>query len=120
EVPDFRSLPGRDNFAYVLTPWKNRETAPRAYAESLLGAMPLAGVLFADYGPWSMIHYLQVVDKQRPDVELVMLREKPTQVPEILSRRLRGALYLADTGRYYDLDGISRYFDIVPDGPIFR
>ena len=83
-------------------------------------AMPQGGVLFADYLPWSMLHYLQVVDGQRPDVEVVILREIPTQVPEILTRRLRGALYLADTYKYYDVEGISRYFDIVPEAPLYR
>lgn len=120
DVPDFRPLPGRDNFAYALTPWKHHETAPRAYAEAMFAAVGRGGVLFADYGPWAMLHYLQEVEHARPDVELVLLRGKRTQVAQILSRRTRQGMFLADTYRYYDLPGIEAHFELIPAGPIFR
>jgi hypothetical protein len=119
-LPDFRPLPGRDNLAYVLTPWKQGETAPRAYAQAMLDAVPQGGVLFADYGPWAMLHYLQVVERARPDVEVVLLRGKASQMPEILSRAGARPMFLADTYRYYDLEGILEHFYVIPQRGIFR
>lgn len=119
-VPDFRPLPGRDNFAYVLSPWKHKEVGARAYGEGMLRALPAGSVLFADYAPWAVLRYLQVVERARPDVEVVHLETEPTQVPLILTYRDKPNLFLADTYRYYDLDGIRQHFDIVPAGPIYR
>lgn len=54
----------------------------------------------------------------RPDVELVQL--SGDQVSLILQYRDRPYLFLADTYRYYDLEGIGRHFEIEPYGPIYR
>jgi hypothetical protein len=119
-VPNFRPLPGRDNFAYVLSPWKHNETGARAYGEQMLRALPPGSVLFSDYGPWAVIRYLQVVEHARPDVELILLGSADSQVGAILPHRHAPNVFLADTYRYYDLAGIREHFDIVPAGPIYR
>jgi Protein O-mannosyl-transferase TMEM260-like len=119
-VPDFRPLPGRDNFTYVLSPWKQNEVGARAYGEAMLQALPEGSVLFADYGPWAVLRYLQVVEHARPDIEVVHLETEPTQVPLMLTYSGKPNLFLADTYRYYDLDGIRQHFDLVPAGPIYR
>jgi len=119
-VPDFRPLAGRDNFAYVLSPWKQSEDGARQFGRAVLSALPPNGVLFADYSIWAVIRYLQDVEGQRSDIELVELHGQATQVSTILSYRDRRPLFLADTYRYYDLDGIRRHFQIVPTGPIYR
>jgi len=119
-IPDFRPLPGRDNFAYVLSPWKQNETGARRYGEQMLQALPEGSVLFADYGPWAVVRYLQVVEHARPDVVVVELASSGAQVALILEHGEKPNLFLADTYRYYNLDGIQHYFDIVPAGPIYR
>jgi hypothetical protein len=117
-VPDFRPLPGRDNFVYVLAPWKHNETGARPFGEERLNALPPDSILFADYSIWAVIRYLQEVEGQRPDVNLVYLAGLSTQVETILPYSHRPNLFLADTYQYYDLEGISEYFFIGPDGPV--
>lgn len=119
-VPDFRPLPGRDNLTYVLSPWKQNETGAREFGERILRALPPGGTLLADYSIWAVVHYLQVVERQRPDVTLVRLPGAEEQVPFILAYRSTPDLFLADTYRYYDVEGIQEHFDLVAAGPIFR
>ncbi len=117
-LPGFRPLPGRDNLTYVLSPWKHRETGARRFGESILAALPPDSVLFADYSIWAVIRYLQVVEGACPDVELVQL--SGDQVSLILQYQNRPHLFLADTYRYYDVEGIRQHFDILPYGPIYQ
>lgn len=117
-LPGFRPLPGRDNLTYVLSPWKHQETGAREFGERILSALPPDSVLFADYSIWAVIQYLQVVEGARPDVEVVQLAGD--QVSPILQYRDRPDLFLADIYRYYDLEGIRRYFEIQPYGPVYR
>jgi hypothetical protein len=117
-LPDFRPLPGRDNLAYVLSPWKHHETGAREFGKEVLGTLPPNSVLFADYSLWSIFNYLQVIEGARPDVILVKLdQDQPAMIQEY---RSNPNLFLADTYRYYDLEGIQRHFDIIPDGLIYR
>ncbi len=117
-LPGFRPLPGRDNLTYVLSPWKHHETGARQFGESILATLPPNSVLFADYSIWAVIRYLQAVEGARLDVELVQLAGD--QVSLVLQYRDRPHLFLADVYRYYDLEGIGRYFEIRPFGPIYR
>jgi hypothetical protein len=118
-LPDFRLLPGRDNLTYVLSPWKRQETGAREFGEEILSALPPDSVFFADYSIWAIVNYLQVVENARPDVGLVKL-DSENQPATILSYRSYPDLFLADTYRYYDLEGIQQHFEIVPEGPIYR
>ncbi len=118
-VPDFRPLPGRDNLRYVLSPWKQDETGARDLGEGMLAAMPPGGVLFADYSLWAVVQYLQVVEGQRPDVELVLLTGRD-QLATILAYQAHPNLFLADTYRYYDLQHIQERFELEPAPPIYR
>ncbi len=115
-----RPLPGRDAATYLFSPWKHTERGARILGEQILQALPPDSVLFADYSIWSVIRYLQMVEQARPDVELVQLPPPPEQVPLILSYSGR-LLFLADVyPRYYDLEGISQYFDIAPLEPVYQ
>lgn len=118
-LPGFRPLPGRDNLVYVLSPWKHRETGARTFGEAVLEALPADSVLFADYSIWAVTRYLQVVEKARPDVELIQLPGSGEQVALLLQYRDRPNLFLADTYRYYNVEEIGKYFEIVPYGPIY-
>ncbi len=117
-LPGFRPLPDRDNLTYVLSPWKHHETGAPEFGERILSALPPDSVLFADYSIWAVIRYLQIVEDARPDVELVQLRGD--QASLILQYQDRPHLFLADVYRYYDLEGIGRYFEIQPAGPVYR
>jgi len=117
-LPDFRPLPGRDNLTYVLSPWKHHETGAREFGEGVLRTLPPNSVLFADYSLWAIFNYLQVIEGARPDVTLVILDQDQAAV--IQEYRSNPNLFLADTYRYYDLEGIQRHFEIVPEGLIYR
>lgn len=119
-VPGFRELPGRDNVAYVLAPWKHNETGARSLGESILAALPPHSILFADYSIWAVIRYLQVVEGARPDVQLVELPGAGAHQQLPLIQTYRGELFLADVNRYYDVNEIEKFFVIVPAPPVYR
>ncbi|MEJ5310693.1 MAG: DUF2723 domain-containing protein [Anaerolineae bacterium] len=121
-VPGFRELPGRDNFTFVLSPWKHTETQAREFAESMLDALPQDGVLLADYSLWSMIRYLQVIEGQRPDVTLVRMpfAGSHAQVPLLEQYISQPNVFIADTWRYYDMQEIEARFEVIPVPPIYR
>lgn len=123
DLPGFRPLPGRDNFAFALAPWKCQARGARELGERMLRALPEDSVLFADYSLWSIVRYLQEIEGQRADVSLVELPGvgSGTQVDLIRAYgRDHDALYLADTWRYYEIDRIEQYYDIVPEPPVYR
>lgn len=119
-VPDFRALPGRDNFAYVLSPWKQNESGARPFGENILNALPQNSVLFADYSIWAVVRYLQAVEGQRTDVTLVNLTSPTPQTEAIGAYSQQKNLFLADNNRYYDIAGIGQDFEIVPSGPVYQ
>jgi hypothetical protein len=120
QVPGFRSLPGRDNLRYVLSPWKFQETGARPFGEGILAALPPGSQLFADYSIWTILNYLQVVERQRPDVRIYNLTEAEDDRAYIEAQAEGVNLFLADTNQYYDMPGIEAAFDVLPEGPIYR
>jgi len=120
EVPDFRPLPGRNNFEYVLSPWKQNETGAREFGVSVLDSLPTKSILIADYSIWAVIRYLQVVDGYRRDVNLIKLPGYGDQVELVLKYKDCSDVYFPDTYRYYNLEEIDKYFMIIPEGRIFR
>jgi hypothetical protein len=122
DLPGFRPLPGRDNYVFALSPWKFQETGARELGESMLAALPEGSVFFADYSLWSIVRYLQVVEGQRPDVSLVNLPLSGGGQVETIAEYAKDyhSLYLADVWRYYDIEGIEVYFDIVLTPPVYR
>lgn len=118
-VPDFRTLNGRDNLRYVLQPWKFQETGARAVAQSLLDDTPTNGVLFADYSLWAMARYMTEVEHQRSDITLVNLTNEESQLAAIQRFANSRPLILADTYRYYDLTSIEKFYSISPHGTVF-
>ncbi len=121
-LPGFREVGGRDNLTYVLSPWKHTETGARALGESILNTLPPDSALLADYGIWSIVNYLQVVEGRRLDVTLIQMPAVGAgkQLPLILSQRDARNLFIADINRYYDATEIETRFNIAPAGPIYR
>lgn len=119
DVPDFRSLPGRDNFGYVLTPWKQNETGAREFGEAIVAHLPEDSVFFADYSIWAIVRYIQEVEGRRLDVELVNLTGA-NQVAEMLARNDGRPLLLGDVNHYYDMAGIETHFRVEARGPVYQ
>jgi transmembrane protein TMEM260 (protein O-mannosyltransferase) len=120
-LPGFREIGGRDNLVYVLSPWKQNETGARVFGETILDSMPHNSILFADYSIWAIVNYLQVVEGQRVDIDLVELSSADSgqQLPAILAHSDL-PLFLADTGRYYDMAAIQQYYTLEPTGVVYR
>ena len=118
-----RSLPGRDPVTYYLWPPKTGYMGAREYADAAIGALPVGAVVVADWLPYQVLRYVQVVEGERPDLRLEMinagderqvrfLREQPETTP----------LYLADASPlpYYELDGIRACHDVLRIGVVYR
>lgn len=120
-MPGFRQIGNRDNLTYVLSPWKQSETGARVFGENILDSLPRNSVLFADYSIWAIVNYLQVVEGQRLDIDLVELSPANSgqQLPAILAHSDR-PLFVADIGRYYDMAAIQQYFSVQPAGAVYR
>lgn len=114
-----RQLPGRDIAVYLFSPWKQNETGPRQLGETILAALPGGATLIAEYNVHSILYYLQSVEGQRPDVQLILL--DPLRQEEMFCQRAkRDPLYIPQPDRYYDLEVIRRCYTIVPAGPVMR
>jgi len=116
-----RNLPGRDSLDFHLWPPKRGHVGARQFAEQALAQIPANGVLIIDWTPMAPLRHLQSVEQQRLDVTLVSMPPFEEQVPTALQyAQTERALFLGNTGRYYDMEGLARYFDIAPAGPIYR
>lgn len=115
-----RDLPGRDIATYLFSPWKQNETGARQLGESILDELPPDAAIFADWNLYGVLRYLQTVEGRRPDVQLTLLPFNGQQLEPILAAASRRTVYIPDTNRYYDINALSAYFDIVPQGPVYR
>ncbi len=121
---DLRTLPGRDNAAYLLSPWKQGEHGARAFGTATLRALSPHAVLLADYSIYWVVRYLHDVEGVRKDVTLIELAAPPAldqQTSVVLHAAGMGApLYIADNNRYYNIAAFEHAFRIVPTAPVYR
>ncbi len=116
-----RDLPGRPANLFFLWPPKRGYTGARWFAETALRLVPANAVLVADWTPYAPLRYLQDVEGIRQDVSIIM----PDAPGDLCLRTLREsdgarALFLANAdARYYPLSEIERYWQLVPEGPIY-
>jgi len=116
-----RTLPYRDNQRYFLNPNKRGEDGARRFATEALQVVRPGAVIFADFTPASVIRYVQVVDRVRPDV---ILRYSPSGIVVVewlFDGGHRRPTYVASlTHGYYDLSGVAGEYDLVPVGPLIE
>ncbi len=115
-----RELPGRDIAVYLFSPWKHNETGARRLGESILAHLPADAAIFADWSLYGILRYLQEVEGQRPDVQLRLLPFNGQQLEPIRAAAASRPVYIPDVNRYYDMDILSAYFDIVQEGPVYH
>jgi hypothetical protein len=116
-----RNLPGRDSLVFHLWPPKRGYLGARQFAEAAFAQMPANAVLIIDWTPMSPMQYLQSVERQRLDVALVLIPPFEEQVLMALGYARSGRpLFLGNTERYYDVDGLAQHFKIVAAGPIYQ
>jgi len=119
-----RQAPLRDNNAFFLWPPKTGDFGPRIFAETALADMPADGILIADYTLWRPLYFVQAVEAQRTDVQLVFVERLLAQGVDswIDDQPCDRRVFLAtDTpGRYYQLDRVRQRFEVRPEGSIFE
>jgi hypothetical protein len=115
-----RTLPYRDSDRFFLNPNKHGEDGARRFGEDVFRLIKPDAVIFADYTPWTVFQYLQVVERLRPDVTLETSRgmNGTVYVRWTFDRARRRPIYVASLSPgYYDLSALGEY-DLVPVGPI--
>lgn len=117
-----RSLPGRDNATYLLSPWKQNEFGARTYGEAVFRGLPPHPIFMADYSIYWVMRYLQDVEHLRPDVTLVEF--PPTLAPQMAivtgEAGQRRPLFIADTNRYYAISVFEQRYIIQTYGLVYR
>lgn len=118
-----RTIPYRDNEEFFLFPGKRGYTGAAKYAEEALGTATPGAVIIADYTPFSVLRYFQVVKGVRSDVLVLDSGRYPERVPERTVSEHYGKrdIYLADmTDRYYRIAELKASYDFVPVGVLYR
>lgn len=114
-----RNLPGRDAATFFLWPPKAGYLGARRFAENTLGLLPTDSILIADWTLQTPVHYIQVVEQRRPDVQLVQV--DPTGLAVIWQNKGQRPLFLAnDDPRYYPMDDFLAAFRLIPVGQIYQ
>jgi len=117
------TLPYRDNDRFFLNPNKRDERGARRFGEEAFAAMQPGAVIFADYTPFAVLRYLQLVERRREDVRI----ERPravggkAEVTWILDGGRTRPTYVATlTPGNYDFSGLAGGYDLLPVGPIYQ
>jgi hypothetical protein len=117
------TLPYRDNDRFFLNPNKRDERGARRFGEEAFNAMQPGAVIFADYTPFVVLRYLQLVEHRREDV----LIERPRSVGGkvkvkwiVEDGRMRPTYLATLTAGNYDFSGLTGEYDLVPAGPIYQ
>jgi hypothetical protein len=118
------AMPYRNTQRYFLNPNKHGENSARRFATEAFQVAQPGAVIFADFTPWSIFHYLQAVEHVRPDVLIGSARTFSGIVsvhwmvdgsgrrrPTYLARMVPGA---------YDFSGLTGAYDLVPAGPMLE
>jgi Protein of unknown function (DUF2723) len=118
-----RVLPGRDPVSYYLWPPKTGYNGAREYADAAFGALPVGAVVIADWLPYQVLRYAQVVERARSDLRLEMINAGDDRQVRFLREQPEGTpLYLADASPlpYYEMDGIRACHEVVKTGVVYR
>ncbi len=123
DVLHARSLPYRDNNRFFLNPNKRGYDGDRRFGGEIFRLAAQNSVVFADFTPYSILRYLVVIERKRPDVKLVSCDEKTKlreRIDEIKAERPDAKIYLADKNSYYNLKGIEEKYHIQEYGSFFE
>jgi hypothetical protein len=117
------TLPYRDNNQFFLNPNKRGERGARRFGEEALAALQPGAVIFADYTPYAVLRYLQLVERRREDVRI----ERPravggrVEVTWITDGGRPRPTYVATlTPGNYDFSGLTGDYDLVSAGPVYQ
>ncbi|RMF92010.1 MAG: DUF2723 domain-containing protein [Candidatus Schekmanbacteria bacterium] len=114
-----REIPGRPALKFFLLPSARDYWGAHNYAETVLNSLPPNATIMADYTVAQPMLYLQAIEKVRPDVNVAQIA-MDEQKAFVSSYPKDRPLFLALTKPYYDINGISHYFTIVPCGLAYK
>lgn len=121
ELLAVRSLPNRDTNTFFLDPPKHGYDGARVFGETVLRDLPPDAALLADWSPLQTLRYLQEVEGRRPDVLLAEIRAGTgEQAAWLVEQSRERPVFIADTGRYYDMPEIEALFRVYPFSYVYR
>ena len=110
-----RGIPYRNNYTYFLTPWQRGYSGAREYGVEALKVLEENSILIADWTPYWVLNYLQIVEKSRRDVVLIPVGSlNPTDL------NFKGKIYLADDEKGYYPDWIFKKYFTKRKGVLFE
>jgi hypothetical protein len=119
-----RPIPYRDTERFFLNPNKRGDRGARRFGEEAMRAVAPGAVIFADYTPYAVLRYLQVVEHRRPDVALrsSTAADQIVRVRPLLDAQgNRRPIYVAGNDpAYYDLPAAGVAFESSVAGPLLR
>jgi hypothetical protein len=119
-------LPYRDGQAYFLYPGKRGYDGARRFAEETMRSVPPFAVIYADYTPFSVLRYLQLMEGVRPDVLLRYAAAAGAPTDQVAvewvtdNGRPRPVFVASQHAEYYDMSRLNRPYDLIPTGPVFE
>lgn len=122
-----RAVPYRDNIAYFLVPSKAQYQGAAKFGHEALSRAAPNAMIIADFTPFAVLQYMQVIEGQRRDVRLVPV-DAPAEVRGLNLALVREnidrvPIYLASVRDYQDLyrlDELRREFVVAPEGLLYR
>lgn len=115
-----RTLPYRDNNLFFFYPPKTGYYGARFFGESVMASLPPNAAVLADHSPLQTLRYFQEVENKRQDIVLADSYLEQGQLAWLVQQSETRPVFIADNENiYYDMDDISRKFEIKPFGSIF-
>ena len=121
-----RSLPYRDNARYFYLPDKSGYDGARRFAEEVFNVAAPNAIVVVDFTPYEPLRYLQLVEKKRPDITLLVvgtLDEPPLDLRYVQENIVKRPIYVVAPDAYpegFRMADLTRSYDLVPQGPVFR
>ena len=118
-----RTLPYRDNEEFFLFPGKRGYTGAEKYAEEVLKTATIDAVIIADWTPYTVLRYYQVVKGIRKDILLFFPANNMHKdtLKKISDNYWKRDIYLAGIEKgYYPMNKLSKEYDIVPEGLLYK
>lgn len=121
-----RTVPYRDNDIYFLNPNKRGYYGARRFAEDAFKTAEPQSVIISDFTPYTVLEYLQRVEKKRPDIKLVDILSGDKN---IISEKFIDAhfsshsVYLVDIDDYpelYKIGMLSKKYSFIKTGPLYK
>ena len=122
---------GRNGIEYFMNPNHRGDDSPERFGRTTLAGLAPSALVLApkesDQETYLVLRYFQLVEQQRPDVELDLILWQPSvPVSAAILDRVRGstpcrAVYFASLSpRAYPLDALGNEFTITPEGGLYR